>query len=512
LGIILAVAVALRFLDISSNSLWFDEAFSWLVARQPSLPVLIPRLGSVVSPLYHFLLHFWVYLGESELALRSFSAMCGLLAVLVVYGLGQELFAQTTGLAAALLMAVLPFHIYYSQEARPYALIILLSALMLLSFVRAWKGASYRTWLVLGVVAALNIYAHYFSIFTLAVLHVFVLLTRTRDRRAWQGLLLADLVALALVGPHLPTAWAQTQQVTSSFWIPVPSPFAPIKTLDYMLFSQTTPISLVPVALFLTLSIFILVTWAAIRAYGEVRQRMFLLLALILVPIFVVLVLSWLTGPVYLDRAFSLVTPAYVLLLAWGLAHPSRGSPVRLLYGGLILVVVASLGNHYLKPDPAKPPFREVGAVVQECWQAGDVLFHLHDSSYLPLLYYAPETGSYLLKNDSDPWLPPNVWKWAGRRVSALDEIVTGKKRLWVVIVPSKLARPAAELLNQVEAHYVMENRWTWDSVELRLYNLQEATVKAPIRGMCDSERLSRQPISLALSRQSSARRVLALC
>jgi 4-amino-4-deoxy-L-arabinose transferase-like glycosyltransferase len=477
LGVILAVAVALRLLGISANSLWFDEAFSWLVARQPAWAILVQRLEPILPPLYHFLLHFWIRLGESEFVLRLFSAICEWLVVPVVYILGRELFTKATGLAAALLIAALPFHVYFAQEARPYALIVLLSALMLWGFVRTWRGAGYRAWLVVGILAALNIYAHYFAIFTLAVLHVFVLLTRMHDRRAWPGLFLADLIALALVGPHLPSAWAQTRQVTSHFWLSVPSPLEPIKTLDYLLFSHTTPLPLVPAALFLTLSIFVVVTWAALRARAEVRQRLFLLLALILVPILAVLLISWIIGPAYLDRAFSLVTPAYVLLLGWGLAHPPRGSPVRLLYGGLALVAVASLGNHYFKPDSAKPPFREVGAILQERWQERDVLFHLHDSSYLPLLYYAPKADSYLLENDSDPWLPPYTWKWAGRRVSTVDEIIAGRKRLWIVVVPAKLAGRAAELLNQAKARYVMENSWTWNSVELRLYSLRNASV-----------------------------------
>jgi mannosyltransferase len=488
LALILIMAIALRLYRIGANSLWFDEAFSWLVARQPAWAILTQRLEPILPPLYHFLLHFWIFMGESEAVLRSFSAVCGVLVIPVIYFLGREISDSATGVAAALLIAVLPFHVYFAQEARLYALVILLSALMLLMFVRVWKGKGYGFWIGFGVLVGLSFYAHYFVIFSLAVLHGFVFLARSAGQRRWPGLLLADMVAMVVVAPHLLSAWAQAQQVTSNFWLPVPSPLQPIKTLDYLLFSHTTPPWLVPVALFLTLSIITLVTWAAFLAQGEVRKWLPLLLALVLGPIFLALILSWLVGPVYLDRSFSLVTPAYVLLLGWGMTHPPRSSPLPLLFAGLLVVVVVSLGNHYLKPDPAKPSFRDVGGAVRGNWLEGDALLHLHDSSYLPLRYYAPKMESYLLNNDPDTWIPAYTWEWAGQRTSSLDEVVVEKSRLWVLVMPDRLNDRQTEVLAQVESRYRMKREWTWssivDPIKLRLYSLGDVdarnTIAAP--------------------------------
>jgi hypothetical protein len=298
---------------------------------------------------------------------------------------------------------------------------------------------------------------------------------------------------MVLVGPHLPSAWAQTYQVATHFWLSPPSPLQPLKTLDYLLFSHTTPLFLVPVALFFTLSIFAIVTWEATRACDKTRWWLLLLLALVLIPILAALLLSWIIAPVYLDRSFSLVTPAYVLLLGWGLAQPARRSPLPLLYGGLAVVVAISLGNHYFKPDPAKPPFRKVGVVLRDDWQEGDVLLHLHDSSYLPILYYAPELEGYLLNNDPDAWLPPYTWDWAGQRVSSLDEVVAGKSRLWLVIMPGRMNERQEALLAQVEARYQKKREWVWlavDSVGLGLYGLGDIDVGKSInmslaRGVC---------------------------
>lgn len=476
LALVLVLAVLLRLFRIGANSLWFDEAFSWIVARQPAWSILTRGLTPILPPLYHFLLHFWIWLGESEAVVRLLSALVGVITIPVMYVLGRDLFTRPVGLAAALLTAVLPFHVYFSQEARPYALVVFLSALMLWIFARSWRGSDPKGWVVLGLLVGLSLYVHYFVVFFLAVIHIFVAVAGYRDRHGWRGLLLSDLIACVIFGPRLPLAWTQTHQVTTNFWLPIPSPLQPVKTLDFLLFGHTSPLWLVPVALFLVLSILILVTWAAFRVHGETRRWLLLLLALVLAPILMALLLSWIVGPIYLDRSLSIVAPAYVLFLSWGLMNPPRSSPLPVLYAGLAIAVVISLGNHYLKPDPAKPPFGDVDVALKENWQEGDVVLHLHDSSYLPFRYYAPELESYLLNNDPDTWIPSYTWEWAGDRVDSLDEVVADSSRLWLVIMTHRINDRQQGLLTQVEARYEEKGKWVWpavDGVELRLYPLR---------------------------------------
>ena len=83
--------------------------------------------------LYYGLLHFWINLGESEVAVRSISALAGCLVVPVIYSLGRRMFGTRVALISALLLAVNAFHIKFSQEARSYTLVVLLTALSSLS-------------------------------------------------------------------------------------------------------------------------------------------------------------------------------------------------------------------------------------------------------------------------------------------------------------------------------------------------------------------------------------------
>jgi mannosyltransferase len=127
---VLALAAGLRFYNLDAQSLWSDEGNSAALVSRSFVQIARDAAHDIHPPLYYELLRVWTGIfGTSEAALRSFSALLGTLLVLVVFGLGACLFNRATGLAAALIAAVAPFQIYYSQEARMYILVALQVAL-----------------------------------------------------------------------------------------------------------------------------------------------------------------------------------------------------------------------------------------------------------------------------------------------------------------------------------------------------------------------------------------------
>jgi len=126
---ILLLASFLRFYRLDAQSFWNDEGNSARIAERPVDLILEGAEGDIHPPGYYLLLHAWrAAVGHSEFALRSLSVVAGLALVLFTYTLGRHLFDNTTGLIAASLAALSPFAIYYSQEARMYALLAALSA------------------------------------------------------------------------------------------------------------------------------------------------------------------------------------------------------------------------------------------------------------------------------------------------------------------------------------------------------------------------------------------------
>lgn len=135
LMLILLLATALRFYHLDTSSLWSDEGNTWALLTRSFPQIAHDAAADIHPPGYYWLLKVWSMIGgTSAWAMRSFSAVAGLLLVWVIYRLGryfeEEAREGHVALMAAFLAALNPLQIYYSQEARMYLLLALESALL----------------------------------------------------------------------------------------------------------------------------------------------------------------------------------------------------------------------------------------------------------------------------------------------------------------------------------------------------------------------------------------------
>jgi len=129
-----AGAGVLRFYGLARQGFWFDEASTALLVHlSPGQMLgLIPQTEST-PPLYYLVAWIWTRgFGFGEAGLRSLSALAGVLVVPVAYGAAARLLGHRAGLIAAALTACNPLLIWYSQEARSYELLVLLTGVALL--------------------------------------------------------------------------------------------------------------------------------------------------------------------------------------------------------------------------------------------------------------------------------------------------------------------------------------------------------------------------------------------
>ena len=140
---IMLLGAVLRFYGLGFQSLWGGELASWDFGGRDTISRVV-RDGSQ-PPLYFLVLHFarWIF-GDSEWALRLPSAVAGWLCIPAIYLLGKKFYSEREGIMAALFLAVLWPPVYYSQEARPYAMLILLSILISYFWWDLMQGLRYR--------------------------------------------------------------------------------------------------------------------------------------------------------------------------------------------------------------------------------------------------------------------------------------------------------------------------------------------------------------------------------
>src|SRR3954465_8256788 len=164
---LVVLAAVLRFATIDQQSYWLDEAFTVGLLRE-DFPHMLKYMTETEAtpPLYYVLAWPWAHVfGTGEVALRSFSALIGIAVVPVGYLVGREAVSMTAGVVTAALVAFNPLLVWYSQEARPYSLLVLLSGLSLLFFLRALRRRETRDLWLWALVSALALLTHYFAAF-----------------------------------------------------------------------------------------------------------------------------------------------------------------------------------------------------------------------------------------------------------------------------------------------------------------------------------------------------------
>jgi mannosyltransferase len=202
LGAIIALGALVRFASLGVQSYHHDEVITAMRVIPGSFGEMLHKLKVSESnpPLYYVLAWGWAKVfGLEEVGLRSLSALFGAATVPVGYLIGRELDGRRCGLILAGLIALNPMLIWYSQEARSYALLVFFAALSLLFFLRALDGGRGRDLALWAASSALALCSHYFAVFPVAIEGAWLLVAL---RHRWRAVLPA-LAAVAATGAAL---------------------------------------------------------------------------------------------------------------------------------------------------------------------------------------------------------------------------------------------------------------------------------------------------------------------
>jgi len=284
---LMLLGALLRFGQLTRKPLWVDEVITAIFAlgrtfdqvpldrlldvqQVPAFFRLQPEVGceaiaqalasqSTHPPLFFCLLHRWlVALQGSDWPLvwqlRALPALLGVAAIAAVYALNAIGFSRRAGLVGAAAIAVSPFAVYLSQEARHYTLPLLLITLSLAVLVKLQQDGSkglfrWPLWLLWGLVNVTSLYAHYFCALAIAAQGLTLLPLLRRPKRALLGAFAAGLVPFLLFLPWLPTLIAHFSSPKTG-WLSAPQPLAPLyQTLaSWLLMAIALPVEGQPLA------------------------------------------------------------------------------------------------------------------------------------------------------------------------------------------------------------------------------------------------------------------------
>lgn len=392
-GLILLAAV-LRFATITKASIWHDEGFTMmLVARNPA-QIWAGSARDVHPPLFYELLHGWTQIfGRSELAARSMSAVAGLATIYVCYLLVKRYFSRQAATIVLLLLAVAPFLIRYSQEARMYGLLGLFTisgTYVLLRYLEKrddpWWLASY------ALLMAAGLYTHYFTVLVLVAhwLYVATLEMPWRWRfgksfwLSWRWFL-TNCAVIVLWLPWLPSFYGQFSRGQGISWIPKTTE----RTLTNSIWQNLTFTDggQLPQLIYWTVPLGILagisyVVWRIRHKAPPVKMLYFYTF----VPFFLTIIISA-VKPMYQDRYLVFAANGLVVLIGIMLDRLiQRQRKLGYLVLGLLMMVLIVGTVNVVRQ--ASHSMSRVGEYVTAHFQPGDAIISAELYTYFDFSYY----------------------------------------------------------------------------------------------------------------------------
>jgi len=253
---ITALGAILRFSTLTLQSFWVDEAATVYLVKAPFATMwgAIPSSEST-PPLYYVLAWLWAQVfGDGEAGLRSLSALIGTATIPVAYAAAARLITPRVGLVVAALAAVNPLLVWFSQEARAYALLLLLATASLALFARLIdEQPTARRIAAWAVVSALALVAHYFAIFVVAPQAAW-LLWRYRGVPERRGLIAGTALIVAAGAALLPMLIEQAGNDRADFIRQIDLPKRVAQVPKQFLVGFDAPLEAVVTALALVLA------------------------------------------------------------------------------------------------------------------------------------------------------------------------------------------------------------------------------------------------------------------
>lgn len=402
LGVIVGLSYVLRTQALWAK-FWIDEGLSVGIAHHPltDIPTVLQKDGA--PPLYYLLLHLWMDLigGDGEARVHAFSVLCALLTIPAGWWAGRRLFGPATGWAAAAMLATLPFLTYYAQEARMYALAVLIGLIASAS-ITAVLALRQRALIPLAVVfGALAPYTHNWGLFMLAGCGIaWLVLVYTSAPEIRKDLVRDGLIVFGLIGllylPWIPTLLDQARQ-TGAPWADKPPLEAIVNIIEITVGGTGTGLAVVLVSGF---------GLSQLRGAEPERARAALMLVVMGLSAVVMAWIASQASPAWSGRYISVLVGPAVLLAAAGLV---RARALGLVTLAVVLVLWWNPQEFSIK---SKSDVYRVTRVLKDrqLAQRGDTILAVHPEQGPVVRYYLGD--GFKWADALGPVDDPQVFDW----------------------------------------------------------------------------------------------------
>ncbi|WP_214044325.1 glycosyltransferase family 39 protein [Methanomethylovorans sp.] len=402
---IIFIGALLRIYQLGAESIWLDEAATYFLSSDNLSGIYEATKNDVHPPLYYFVVHFFLLTGKSEILLRFPSMVFGIIAIPLLYMLGTRMFTVKEGLISSFLLSVSLSHIYYSQEARMYSMMVFLTLGSIFFFYSAIEDKRNGFWFLFVVFTVLNIYTHYFGffIFPIEIFYFLILLFSYENRTLHfrseilpqvKAFFISAVSIVVLIIPRIQVFFEQAaSRVGGEVTWGVDQTYFISSLLSHFTFSPS------PSLLYLTFF-----ALGAIAMVLSKRRQAVLLCSWFFLPVIVSYYLSDIMP--FHPRYLLFILPAYLLIIARGLTatssfifsvntspksnrHLSEKKSQVLTVIFVFVLLLSSLGplvNYY--SSPKKDDWRGVASYMTTITRPGDIIAPLPGYISKPFRFY----------------------------------------------------------------------------------------------------------------------------
>jgi mannosyltransferase len=415
--LILLTGFLLRLIKVSTRGIWYDDAFSILLANRTIGDIILGTAADTMPPVYYFLLHIWGMISQQIWFLRSLNILLSTGSIYLVYILVKKLSNQKAAIIAGFLTAISPFQIFHSQELRMYVVLqnaILINIILFVDiFIRNSKSSPNKM-LMVGMVLSgvIAFYTHNLAVFTLAALDAYLLI-----KKEWKKLLrllVMQGIMVVLFIPWLVFLPGQIDKIQTAFWTPKPGIVQIIQAVLTTL--STLPQSTIGVyvaAVLIAIVLVILIQKTKRRVIGRVEIQ--LILCLVIIPPLLLFFVSWFMRPIYVPRAFIVSGVMFYALAAILLLEPtllsknisgennsiSRIDPfAKLAILLFILIAIPALLYQYTYQSFPRSEFEKLIKTIDDGCSENCIIVHDNKLSYFPAYVYDHQANQVFIADE----------------------------------------------------------------------------------------------------------------
>jgi len=470
--LIIILGGLIRFYNIGVRSLWLDEAITVNLAQSSIRDIILNRASTGIHPpLYFIFIRIWILIfGDSEIALRSFSATLSTLSIPLIYMLTNKVFDPATAIISLLLFAFSPFQLYYSQEARMYPLLTFFFVLSMYLLYR-WSNSEFksekRILITLTAVNILSLYVHIYSAFLIVLQNLYVFFVKFRDREVLKKWIIYQLIIALVFSPWIyvivknrtPEVYQGKQpislEVLKNSFLEINlgyarSIFTRGKLLDYIFWTL--------------LSLFII---GLLPLYKD-KKGFFLVFLYILVPLLLLLLIS-LGKSFFSARYLSPFIVGYFILLARGIRRLHFYPMISLIL--IIILGIDSLAiyNYYNRLDFISRPWRKLVNYIHSNSSEGDIVLITAPQMYRPFTYYNKER------------LPFNTIDGFGNVPVDIYRATYSCNRVWFILAGEDSSDPNGKIKKWLDSNYKKIDSLEYYKLKTYLYEIPQEFNKVKV-------------------------------